>query len=126
MEKSVLIIALVLGLGSIAPAFAYDYGHANNRLGFVSRQDRLDYRISQVDRQLDRVRFEVRRGSFSWQLRREVSSLSRQLDRVKLRYRSRSADRYRRARELEDIRRDLDRIQDRLRDRGDHRGPWNR
>ena len=62
MKKLVLIIALGLGLGSIAPAFAYDYGHNDNRLGYVSRHDRLDSRISEVNQQLDRVRFELRRS----------------------------------------------------------------
>ncbi|MEY2526155.1 MAG: hypothetical protein QOE73_926 [Verrucomicrobiota bacterium] len=125
MKKLVLLIALGLGLGSSAPAFAYDYGHNNNRFGYVSRQDRIDYRISQVDRQLDRVRFELRRSGANWQLKREVSSLSRQLDRVKWKYRNGTGDRDRLVRDLENIRRDLDRIQDRLNGRGDHRGPWN-
>jgi chromosome segregation ATPase len=125
MKKSVLIVALGLGLGSIAPAFAYDDGHHNDRVAYVSRHGQLDDRINQVDRQLDRVRFELRRRGAGWQLKREVSSLSRQLDRIKFRYRSGRSDRNRLARELEDIRRDLDRIQDRLNAHRD-RGPWNR
>lgn len=127
MKKLVLIIALGLGLGlaSATPAFAYDNGQ-NVRFGYVSQSNRLGYRISEVDRQLDRVKWQLRRSGAHWQLRREVSSLSRQLDRVKWQYRHNASSPYRLARQLEGIRRELDRIQDRLHDRrGDQRG-WDR
>jgi hypothetical protein len=126
MKKSVLIIALGLGLGlTSAPAFAYDYGH-NNRFGYVSRSDRLDYQIRQVDRQLDRVRSQLRRNGADWRIRRDVSNVSRQFERVKWQYRTGSADRYRLYRELERIRYELDRVQDRLQHRGGDYDRWNR
>jgi hypothetical protein len=126
MKKSVLIIALGLGLGlaSATPALAYEYGQ-NNRFGYVSRSNRLDYRISQVDRELSRVRWELRRSGADWRLRREVGSLSQRLDRVKWQYRNGSADRGPIYRELERIGYELDRIQDRVHVRGDS-DRWDR
>lgn len=124
MKKLVLIIALGLGLGlaSATPAFAYDNGR-NIRFGYVSQSSRLGYRIHEVDRQLDRVKWQVRRSGAHWQLRREVASLSRQLDRLKWQYRHNASSPHRLARELASIRHQVDRIQDRLEDR--RHGGWN-
>ena len=126
MKKSVLIIVLGLGLGlASAPAFAYDYGQ-NNRFGYVSRSNRLDYRFGQVDRQLDRIRSQLRRSGADFRLRRDVNNLSREFDRVKWQFRAGTADQYRISRELERIRYELDRIQGRLSSRGDDYDRWNR
>ena len=126
MKKSVLIIMLGLGLGlASAPAFAYDYGQ-NRHFGYFSRSDRFDSRFSQVDRQLDRVRWQLRRSGAGFRLRRDFNSVSREFERVKWQIRSGTADRYRISRELERIRYELDRIQGRLSSRGGDYERWNR
>jgi hypothetical protein len=125
MNKSVLIIALGLSLGlASTTAFAYDYGQ-NNRFGYFSRSDRLDYRFSQLDRQLDRVRWQLRKNGADVRLRRDVNNLYREFERAKWQYRAGTADRYRISRDLERIRYQLDRIQDRISNRGDC-DRWNR
>jgi len=123
MKKLTLLIALVLGLGSVS-AFAYDYRHENHT-GYVNfnRRD-VDSRVERLNRMLSHVRWELSRYRAGWRLRREVDRISSDVSRVNARYR-RGYDSYRLRNEIDNLRAELRQVEVRLHSRSGDYYRWN-
>ena len=121
MKKLTLLIALVVGLGSVS-AFAYDYQH-DNRTGYVaSGRGGLDWRVERLNRMLSHVRWELSRYRGNWRLRREVDRISGAVNRVNWRYRH-GYDNWRLRSEIDNLRDELHNIEVRIHT---HRGDYYR
>jgi hypothetical protein len=119
MKKLTLLIAVVLGLGSVS-AFAYDYRRENHTAYVDVRRGGLDSRVERLNRMLSHVRWELSRYRASWQLRREVDRISANVNRVNWRYRH-GYDSSRLRNEIGSLRAELHNIEVRLHSRDYYR-----
>jgi hypothetical protein len=119
MKKLTLLIAVVMGLGSVS-AFAYDYRH-DNRTGYVAFNRRgLDARVERLNRMLSHVQSELNRYRGTWRIRRDVERISAEVSRVNWRYR-RGYDSSRLRYEIDSLRAQLHNIEVRLNSRDYYR-----
>lgn len=122
MKKLTLILALVLGFGSVS-AFAYE--HSDNRAAYVSPgRSGLDWRVNRLNRMLAHVRWQLSRYRGDWRLRREVDRISDEVNRINWRFR-RGHDSGRLRREIDGLRHELHQIEVRLHVRGGDYYRWD-
>ena len=123
MKKLTILIAIVLGVGSLS-ASAYDY-RRENRTGYVAiNRSNLGARVEHLNSMLSHVRWELNRYRGNWRLRREVDRISAEVNRVNYRYR-RGYDRSWVRSEVDTLRAQLHQIEVRINSRSGDYYRWD-